>query len=85
MPFRKNRRLSPVEQAAAEAKVCFAAAAGCLTTGLIGWLVNWLGSLDTPLPALAVVGCFYGLMGLGRWWKWSRLKAGHAGSTESGH
>ena len=85
MPIRKSRLLSPLEQAADEARVCFATSAGCFAAGGAGWLVNWLGALDTSLPALAVVGCFYGLMGLGRWWKWSRLAAGRAETLEAGH
>lgn len=85
MPIRKSRYLSPREQAADEARVCFATSIGCLVAGGIGWVVNWVGSLDTSLPALAVVGCFYGLMGLGRWWKLARLRAGRAEVRETGH
>ncbi|MFO0901692.1 MAG: hypothetical protein U0939_01760 [Pirellulales bacterium] len=85
MPIRKSRLLSPLEQAADEARVCFATSAGCFAAGGVGALVNWLGSLDTSLPALAVVGGFYGLMGLGRWWRWSRLNAGGTETRDAGH
>lgn len=86
MPIRKSQHLSPCEQAADEARVCFATAAGCLTAGAAGWMVNWLGAMETSLPALAVVGCFYGLMGFGRWWKWTRLNAGRVPEApEAGH
>lgn len=75
MSIRKSRLLSPLEQASDEVRVCFATSAGCIATGGVGWLVNWLGALDTALPSVAVAGCFYGLMGLGRWWKCRRLSA----------
>lgn len=85
MPFRKSRQLAPRDQVADEARVCFAAAAGCLAIGLIGWLVNWVGSFHTHLPAFAVVGAFYGIMGFARWWKWWRMKPGMALKQELGH
>lgn len=85
MPFRKSRLLSASERAAHEARVCFVAAVGCIAIGGAGELLNWFGSLDTSLPAFAVVGCFYVLMGLGRWWKWTRLRAGRVEAAETGH
>lgn len=85
MPFRKSRQLSPRDQVADETRVCFATAGGCLLVGALGWLVNWIGSLSTPLPALAVVGGFYGVMGLARWWKWSRMKPDAEADHSPGH
>lgn len=85
MPFRKSRQLSPRDQVADETRVCFATAGGCLAAGALGWLVNWLGSLSTPLPALAVVGGFYAVMGLARWWKWSRMKPDAVAEQTVGH
>lgn len=85
MPFRKSRQLSPRDQVADETRLCFATAGGCLAAGGLGWGINALAGWHTPLPALAVVGGFYGVMGLARWWKWSRMKPDDVVSETPGH
>jgi hypothetical protein len=73
MPYRAPEQTSPRQQLAFEVRICFVVAVAGLVAGGLGWLVNWLADVDTHLPALVAVGGFYGLMGLARWWKLSRL------------
>jgi hypothetical protein len=85
MPYRKRPEQSPRDQVGDETRMCFAAAGGCLLAGAMGSLVNVLAEIHTPLPALAVVGGFYGVMGLARWWKWSRMKPDDIADHAPGH
>lgn len=85
MPFSPSRPASPRQQAADEMRLCFAVAGGCLLAGGVGSLLNLVTKWHTPLPALAVVGGFYGVMGLTRWWKWSRMKSDDVSDSTPGH
>ena len=46
-----------------DARICFAAAAGCLIVGAMGRLFNFVFAAETSLEALLVVGAFYMLLG----------------------
>lgn len=75
MPFRTPGPTSHRQLLSDEARMCFAAATGCLLIGLAGGVINRIAQLHLPLTALVVVGVFYGLMGLGRLWKLARTKS----------
>lgn len=87
MPFRPPEHASPREQLGFEVRMCFVAAGSGFLVGGLGWLVNWLAAVETHLPALVAVGGFYGMMGLARWWKLSRMSDSSAADQQitSGH
>lgn len=64
-----------------EVRLCFLAAAACTTAGLLGWAIEAVARFKSHFSALLVVGVFYGVMGVARWWKLNRSKpsdtAGH--------
>lgn len=80
MPFRSSRDLTPRESLAYEIRLSFMTAGTCFVVSGVAWLVNRLASLSSPLTALAAVGGFYTVMGLGRWWKLCSMK--DSGSPE---
>lgn len=72
MPYRRNSNPSMRDQLLVELRLCLLATAGCCLVGGLSHLVNQLASLHTHFPALGIVGAFYGVMALLRWWQWSR-------------
>ncbi len=85
MPYRKHSNPSKRDTLLIELRLCLMAAAGCCVLGGLGSLLNHWASLHTHLPVLSVIGAFYGVMALLRWWQWSRTDPSAAAPSSGGH